>query len=157
MPAQAQPARGDTILDIFGSWLFNAACKVAGNGFERGRAEALGALARIASRRGGHPTEKYLPQIYHCLLGGLDMGKEKINVRSVLVNSRLLFSNQLPGSEMLVSGFLDKIEEIFEVCLLDFLLLFVQSVLFALLFFLSPAENALPSSCTRIPCAGLCV
>ena len=95
---------GNTILHMFGPWLFEASAK-SDSRFEEGRAIALGALCRIfCTRQRLRPfLPKYLERFYATVFDALH--SEFHAVKSVITNCETLFAAELEGARVLVPDF----------------------------------------------------
>ncbi|KAL6061280.1 Ral GTPase-activating protein subunit alpha-1 [Balamuthia mandrillaris] len=95
---------GNTILHIFGAWLFHA-IKHKHEGFEEGQALAVKALCNIFHKRKDteYPTI-YLSRFFECLHKVLQQdGRVLI---SAIVHSAPLFSHELPGFRSLIPAYI---------------------------------------------------
>eukprot|EP00842_Homolaphlyctis_polyrhiza_P006533 jgi/Hompol1/6881/HPOL_000570-RA len=92
---------GNTILHMFGEWLFNAAT-MSQQGYEEGRAEALGSLCRIFSKfqRASKFLRVYLERFYSAMMQGLRA--DILSLTSIIMNSSDLFAMELEGARILV-------------------------------------------------------
>lgn len=107
---------GNTILDFFGPWLFEAATRDA-PAFNEGRAVAFAALCRIYCRKGGRPmSHRNLSLFYHALQIGLK-DSDIIILSAILLNCCNIFSYELEGSHILIPVCMETCEKILcEVC-----------------------------------------
>lgn len=97
-PAHAPAPSGNSILRLFGAWLFHAADPATGPAYSRSRAVAVGALCRIirTPQRGAGPfLRASLMRFYHVVIEALQQPEE---APLVLLHSRLLLAQELEGS-----------------------------------------------------------
>ncbi|CAG8478444.1 10073_t:CDS:10 [Diversispora eburnea] len=96
---------GNTILHMFGTWLFQA-CTLKRNdiGYQLGRAEAFGILCRIfcLPQRREKFSRKYITQFYFALMEGL---RTDSCLSIILMNTSNLFAIDLEGIRMMVPDF----------------------------------------------------
>ncbi|XP_068598211.1 ral GTPase-activating protein subunit beta-like [Brachionichthys hirsutus] len=110
----------DSLLHLFGSWLFDAALihKQSGlpDGWADGRAEACGTLCRIftCKKTDEEILSVYLSRFYLTLLQGLQVSPETCPpvLASILLNSAALFCCDLRGSILLLPSFLSALETV---------------------------------------------
>jgi hypothetical protein len=101
----------NTVLDLFGPWLFEAVTRDA-PAFNEGKAVAYAALCRIYCRKGGRPTTaRNLSLFYHALQLGLK-DNDIILLSAILLNSCNIFSYELEGSHVLIPAFMETCERI---------------------------------------------
>lgn len=95
---------GNTILHVFGWWLFEAAAQSPPE-YSEGRAQAFGILCRIFSmpQRREHFLANYLHQFYAVLIKGLQ--GDLLSLVFIVVNCEDIFSLGLPGVRILVGPF----------------------------------------------------
>ncbi|EGF76898.1 hypothetical protein BATDEDRAFT_92176 [Batrachochytrium dendrobatidis JAM81] len=95
---------GNTILNMFGEWLFQAAM-MHEVGFEEGRAEALGTLCRIFSKY--QKTTKFLAVYLEHFYNALHLGLQAdiLSLTKIIVNSSELFVMELEGIRSLIPTF----------------------------------------------------
>ncbi|KAI9093828.1 hypothetical protein DFS34DRAFT_665968 [Phlyctochytrium arcticum] len=95
---------GNTLLHMFGGWLFEAVSKM-GSEYAEGKAESLGILCRIfcQPQRRRKFIRAYLERFYHSLEQGLR--GDNASLVSVILNSPELFIRDLPGIRLLVPDF----------------------------------------------------
>ncbi|KAL1920037.1 uncharacterized protein VTP21DRAFT_1183 [Calcarisporiella thermophila] len=95
---------GNTILDMFGDWLFNACTMPCNENTREGIAEAYGCLCRIFSRpQHRQPFHReYLERFYSILIPGLRLD---VALPTILTNTSDLFATELAGVRMLVPDF----------------------------------------------------
>lgn len=102
---------GDTLLDFFGPWLFEAVTRIA-PAYDEGRAVAYASLCRIYCRKGGRPISKRnLSLFYHALQIGLE-DNGIIILSAILLNCCNMFSYELEGSHILIPSFMATCERI---------------------------------------------
>ncbi|KAL0483098.1 RapGAP, partial [Acrasis kona] len=96
---------GNTILQVFGPWFFEAVNHREPQ-FNEGRAVAYAALCRIYCRKGGRPFEREnLALFYHAIRDGL--AEDDIIVFSaIILNSCKIFSYELEGSHTLIPHYM---------------------------------------------------
>lgn len=101
---QKLPPDGNTILDLYGRWLFDT-CVMDGAEFSEGRAEAFGILCRIFSQQQKRqPFNRiYLERFYALLIKGL---RDFTVLPVILMNSTDLFTTNLESVRLLVPDFL---------------------------------------------------
>lgn len=105
---------GNSILEIFGPWYFEAVNRKL-NVFNEGRAVAYSALCRIYCRKGGNAfTKENLALFYHAIINGLEED-ELVVVSQILANSCRIFSYELEGSHILIPHYIKSIEKILQV------------------------------------------
>ncbi|PKY12404.1 hypothetical protein RhiirB3_494759 [Rhizophagus irregularis] len=96
---------GNTILHMFGSWLFQA-CSINRTdlGAKQGRAEAYGILCRIfcLPQRREKFLRNYVTQFYQALIIGL---RTDSCLPVILINTTSLFATELEGVRMMVPDF----------------------------------------------------
>ncbi|RIA84468.1 hypothetical protein C1645_832213 [Glomus cerebriforme] len=96
---------GNTILNMFGSWLFQA-CSInrTDSGAKQGRAEAYGILCRIfcLPQRREKFLRNYVTQFYRALIEGL---RTDSCLPVILMNTTSLFATELEGVRMIVPDF----------------------------------------------------
>nr|CAG8510797.1 3940_t:CDS:10 [Entrophospora candida] len=97
---------GNTILNMFGRWLFQA-CSIKSTdlGFEKGRAEAYGILCRIfcIPQCREKFLRTYITQFYYVLSEGL---RTISCLPTILMNTKSLFATELEGVRMMVPDFI---------------------------------------------------
>jgi hypothetical protein len=92
---------GNTVLEIFGPWFFEAVNRRLPQ-FNEGRAVAYAALCRVYCRKGGRPFEKHnLALFYHAIRNGL-AEDDVIVISAIILNSCKIFSYELKGSHVLI-------------------------------------------------------
>jgi hypothetical protein len=102
---------GNTILHLFGSWLFEAVNRDALDCAE-GRAQAFGVLCRVFS----HPQRRnpflatYLHQFYAAVIEGLK--GDLLSLVFIVVNCEDIFALQIPGVRILVAPFVKSLRRI---------------------------------------------
>lgn len=102
---------GNTLLHVFGSWLF-AAVSRNGSDCTEGRAQAFGVLCRIFTR----PQLRnpflpiYLHQFYAAIIDGLE--GDLMSLVFIVVNCEDIFSLNLPGVRILVGPFVNSLRRI---------------------------------------------
>lgn len=102
---------GNTILDFFGPWLFEATTRDA-PAFNEGRAVAFAALCRIYCRKGGRAmSHRNLALFYHSLQIGLK-DSDIIILSAILLNCCNIFSYELEGSHILIPVCMDTCQRI---------------------------------------------
>lgn len=100
---ELKPPEGNTILHIFGNWLFDAAMQRR-DGFEEGRAVAVKTLCNIFSTCKSSPFNTvYLSRFYACLSQVL--GESTEVMIAGLTNAGILFPCELPGFRILTPAF----------------------------------------------------
>lgn len=103
---------GNTILHMFGPWLFQA-CTMKRHeaGYQSGRAEAFGILCRIfcLPQRREKFSRKYITQFYFALTEGL---RTDSCLPVILMNASTLFATDLEGIRMMVPDFVAGIKMI---------------------------------------------
>ncbi|XP_068172385.1 ral GTPase-activating protein subunit beta-like isoform X2 [Antennarius striatus] len=110
----------DSLLHLFGSWLFDAALIHKQSGlpdrWAAGRAEACGTLCRIftCKKTAEEILSVYLSRFYVTLLQGLQVSPEACPpvLASILLNSTCLFCCDLRGVVMLLPPFLSALENV---------------------------------------------
>lgn len=106
---------GNTILDIFSAWLFEAVNRKL-NVFNEGRAVAYASLCKIFCRKGGKPFSKeHLSLFYKAILNGLKEDEELIIISSIMLNSCKIFSYELEGSHILIPRYMEVCEKVLRV------------------------------------------
>jgi hypothetical protein len=101
----------NTILHIFGSWLFEAVAKTSVDCAE-GRAQAFGVLCRIITRpqRRNPILTKYLHQFYSAIIEGIR--GDLLSLVFIVVNCEDIFALGLPGVRILVAPFVLSLRKI---------------------------------------------
>lgn len=101
----------NTVLAIFGEWLFQAA-SVKNIEYHEGRAQALGVLCRLLSRPQNrtplHPV--HLHRFYAVLIGGLT--SDLLSIVFIIVNSEDIFSLGLPSIRILIPAIVTALQRI---------------------------------------------
>jgi hypothetical protein len=93
--------RIDSILSVFGNWLFfYANCDYLY--CEKGRAKAIGALCRIFSSDLGPVCEEYAGKFYKTIFYIMKGGVNQIVIKNILKHSTSLLSSDLPGIRILL-------------------------------------------------------
>ncbi|KAI8996097.1 hypothetical protein BC832DRAFT_567895 [Gaertneriomyces semiglobifer] len=105
---------GNTILYMFGGWLFESALKV-GPEYAVGKAEALGVLCRIFSQpqRRKSFAGVYLEQYYAAVRLGLTDDNHVLT--SIIMNSGELFTRELDGLRVLIPDFIFALRKVLPV------------------------------------------
>ncbi|XP_063933849.1 ral GTPase-activating protein subunit beta-like [Zophobas morio] len=104
-----KPPCGNSILNLFGEWLVEAAYSP----FHQGRAQAIGILCRIfsSSKQDARPfLLTYLARFYIAVTDALESGDGMVTTL-VIMNSERLFLNKLQGMKLLVVPFLVALEK----------------------------------------------
>jgi len=102
---------GNTLLDLFGKWLFEAASRT-GSEFAEGRAQSLGVLCRIFSKMQNRECFKmeYIHKFYAALMSGLQ--GDLLCTVFIVVNCEDILSWGLPGISILIPQFVASISRI---------------------------------------------
>lgn len=97
---------GNTLLSLFGKWLFDAACMASAEHVES-CAHAIGILCRLFSKQQfrGSFEAGYLNQFYHALDSSLQHQSLLVTV-FICINSEDLLTARLPGLRILAPAFL---------------------------------------------------
>ncbi|RKO93932.1 hypothetical protein BDK51DRAFT_11033, partial [Blyttiomyces helicus] len=95
---------GNTLLHMFGGWLFEAGAKKEPE-FEEGKSEALGILCQIfcQPQRRQKFLRTYLERFYTALIEGLH--SDTLSLTSIIMNGGDLFARELEGLRMLLPDF----------------------------------------------------
>jgi hypothetical protein len=107
------PADGNTLLHMFGSWLFEAAAKTVPE-YDEGRAESYSILCRIFSypQRRQPFLPEYLKRFYAALSEGLrldSLNTSTSSIAAIIINSEDLFSGNviaLKGLRVLIPNYI---------------------------------------------------
>ncbi|KAJ3431286.1 hypothetical protein M0812_02964 [Anaeramoeba flamelloides] len=104
---------GNTILKIFGKWLFEAVSKNTADCYE-GTAVAFSILSMIFSTHFQNPFEQnYLTQFYSSIIFAFKNAKEYPNsIETILLNTKNLFLRNLDGLFILIPHYLKLIHRI---------------------------------------------
>jgi hypothetical protein len=113
VPPFIHGAEGNKILQLFGSWLFDATERTDTQ-FYDGRSLAYKTLCRLFCQKYSQPWNKtYLSYFYRSIHLGLT--KATIEVRDCIVlNSAEFFSLQLPGCNIVIPDYIKAIETMFK-------------------------------------------
>ncbi|KAI9207404.1 uncharacterized protein BJ171DRAFT_494756 [Polychytrium aggregatum] len=92
---------GNTLLHMFGSWLFEATTKQQSE-FNKGKAIAFEILCRIVCQpqRRNLFLQLYLDRFYHCLIHGLQ--SDPFSVTAILLNMPTFYIRELNGALMTI-------------------------------------------------------
>eukprot|EP00762_Andalucia_godoyi_P004164 ANDGO_06351.mRNA.1 putative Rho GTPase-activating protein CG5521 len=108
-PVLPHPPHTNTVLQIFGSWLFEAAL-LSKEEHRQGRAVAMGCLCRLFCRNtGGSVDPQYLARFYAVLRIGITK-HDVLSQEAILFHGQSLFAMEFPGSRMLVPFYLGFLE-----------------------------------------------
>lgn len=101
----------NTVLDYFGTWLFEAVNRDTTT-FNEGKAVAYAALCRIYCRKGGRSiSHRNLELFYQALQTGLK-DTDIIILSAILLNCCNIFSYELEGAYILIPAFMETCERI---------------------------------------------
>lgn len=111
---QESPVNGNTLLNMFGDWLFPAAAMFK-SGYEIGRAEAISCLCKIFSQfqRVERFHQKYLEKFYSVISKAL--AGDFLSLCAVVKNSTHLFSLNLDGFRLLTPDYIKGLTRILPV------------------------------------------
>jgi hypothetical protein len=103
---------GNTILNMFGAWLFDTTKM---KGYNLARAEAFGILCRIfcAPQRRTRFLQSYLERFYQAIGDGLN--SDSYTVTTIILNSANLFSLELEGVRILMPHFVCGVRKVLPV------------------------------------------
>eukprot|EP01135_Chromosphaera_perkinsii_P004404 Nk52_evm7s280 gene=Nk52_evmTU7s280 len=108
--APRQPS-GNSILHIFGQWLFEACGLI--DIYAEGRAQAYGSLCRIFSAQQGNDKilPVYLARFYYCITQGINK-QDGLALSAIILNSVQLFRLELRGARVLFPHFVTAIARV---------------------------------------------
>jgi hypothetical protein len=103
---------GNTILHMFGAWLFDTTTL---KGYDMAKAEAYGILCRIfcAPQRRSRFLKKYLERFYEAIAEGLK--SHSYTVTTIILNSPNLFALELEGVRILMPHFVCGVRKVLPV------------------------------------------
>jgi len=123
-PKAPNPPRGNTILQLFGSWLFRAVIIKKKETFDKGVAVAIETLCSVFQAR-----KDFSINYLACFYRGIEETLQRNNflIGTVIIHCQALFQHELPGCRLLLPAFVKAISTVLS-CGVDKPLFGVQSM-----------------------------